>query len=194
VMPGRQSSRSTRQQEPTASDSASREQSQTVNFPDQPVPPGEPHPYPIVAQHELDDPVRRGPLRLGRRRDNSEIPKIKPHEVLVWRVGSRYIVDGLPVLAKLMSGSSTYDQLLAEQRMSDERVYETDLKFREETATVDKEVEIYLSEMRKRDRMRNLDRQERVRNAQGETDGLEDVRALAAQWLRDAEAGLGPGA
>ena len=49
--------------------------------------------YPIVAQYELDDPVKRGPMRLSKRRDSSEIPKIKAHEVLVWRVGSRYIVD-----------------------------------------------------------------------------------------------------
>lgn len=98
-------------------------------------------------------------------------------------------LDCLPVLAKLMSGSSAYDQLVAGQRASDERIYETDLRFREETATVDKEVEIYLSEMRKRDRMRDLDRKERVRSAQGDTDGLDDVRALAARWLREAGAG-----
>jgi hypothetical protein len=49
--------------------------------------------YPIVAQYELDDPVKRGPLGLGKRRENTEIPKIKPHEVLVWRVGARYVVD-----------------------------------------------------------------------------------------------------
>jgi hypothetical protein len=55
---------------------------------------------------------------------------------------------------------------------------------------VDKEVEIYLLEMKKRDRTRDLDRDARVRNAQGETDGLDDVRALAAQWLREAEAQL----
>jgi hypothetical protein len=49
--------------------------------------------YPIVAQYELEDPVKRGPLGLGKRRENTEIPKIKPHEVLVWRVGGRYVVD-----------------------------------------------------------------------------------------------------
>jgi hypothetical protein len=49
--------------------------------------------YPIVAQHELDDPDRRGPLGLMKRRKLEDIPKIKPHEVLVWRVGSRYIMD-----------------------------------------------------------------------------------------------------
>jgi hypothetical protein len=49
--------------------------------------------YPIVAQHELDDPDRRGPLGLMKRRRLEDIPKIKPHEVLVWRVGGRYIMD-----------------------------------------------------------------------------------------------------
>lgn len=97
-------------------------------------------------------------------------------------------LDCLPVLAKLMSEGSTYDELIAEERASDERVQATDLRFREETATVDKEVEIYLAEMHKRDRKRGLDQEERVRNAQGDTDGLDDVRALAAKWLRDAEA------
>jgi len=96
-------------------------------------------------------------------------------------------LDCLPVLAKLMSEASTYDELIAEERTSDERVHATDLRFREETATVDKEVEIYLAEMRKRDRKRGLDQEERVRNAQGDTDGLDDVRALAAKWLRDAK-------
>jgi CHAT domain len=49
--------------------------------------------YPIVAQYELPDPGKRGPLGIGKRRDNGEIPKIKPHEVLVWRVSGRYVVD-----------------------------------------------------------------------------------------------------
>jgi hypothetical protein len=51
-----------------------------------------PH-YPIIDQYELDDPERRGPLGLVKRRKAADIPKIKPHEVLVWRVGSRYVVD-----------------------------------------------------------------------------------------------------
>jgi hypothetical protein len=49
--------------------------------------------YPIVAQYELGDPVKRGRLGLGKRRDTEEIPKIKPHEVLVYRVGSKFVVD-----------------------------------------------------------------------------------------------------
>lgn len=49
--------------------------------------------YPIVAQSELGDPDRRGPLGLVKRRNLEDIPKIKPHELLVWRVGGRYIVD-----------------------------------------------------------------------------------------------------
>ena len=95
-------------------------------------------------------------------------------------------LDCLPVLAKLMGGSSAYDQLLADQVGSDKRVHSTDLELREEAATADKEVEIYLIRMRKRERMLNEDRAERVRNAQGETDGLDDVRALAAKWLRES--------
>jgi Domain of unknown function (DUF4407) len=96
-------------------------------------------------------------------------------------------LDCLPVLAKLMSESSTYDEMISEERASDERIHATDLRFREETTTVEKEVGIYLAEMHKRDSRRELDQQERVRNAQGDTDGLDDVRALAAQWLHDAE-------
>jgi hypothetical protein len=49
--------------------------------------------YPIVAQYELEEPVRQGPLKVIKRRDKSEIPKIKPHEVLIWRVGDRYVKD-----------------------------------------------------------------------------------------------------
>ena len=98
-------------------------------------------------------------------------------------------LDCLPVLAKMMSASSAYDQLIAEQRSSDQRIYENDVKFREEIATADKEIGIYLSQMRKRDRMRAADREERVRNAQGDSDGLDDVRALAARWLSEAGQG-----
>jgi Domain of unknown function (DUF4407) len=98
-------------------------------------------------------------------------------------------LDCLPVLAKLMSESSAYDQLLADQLASDERVHQTDLRLREETATVDKEVAIYLAEVSKRDRMRNVERDERVRNALGDTDGLDDVRLLAAQWIQEAKTG-----
>ena len=65
-----------------------------------PIPPepgtvsrGTAHSYPIVAQYELGDPDRRGPLGMVKRRNLEDIPKIKPHEVLVWRVGSRYVID-----------------------------------------------------------------------------------------------------
>lgn len=97
-------------------------------------------------------------------------------------------LDCLPVLAKLMGGSSAYDQLIAEQVAADKRVHATDLQLREAAATADKEVEIHLIKMRKRERMLNEDRAERVRSAQGETDGLDDVRALAAKWMREAPA------
>jgi len=46
--------------------------------------------YPIVTQLELGDPAKRW---RGKRRDKSEIPTIRAHEVLVWRVGDEYVVD-----------------------------------------------------------------------------------------------------
>jgi hypothetical protein len=92
-------------------------------------------------------------------------------------------LDCLPVLAKMMSGSSAYDKLLAEQRATDERVYALDLKFREEALSVDKEIGIYSFQSKKRSKMREFDRKERVQNAQGANDGLDGVRALAQQWI-----------
>jgi hypothetical protein len=51
------------------------------------------HQYPIVAQLALDEPARRDRMGLIRRRENTEIPRLRPHEVLVWRVGGRYLAD-----------------------------------------------------------------------------------------------------
>jgi hypothetical protein len=101
-------------------------------------------------------------------------------------------LDCLPVLAKLMSGSSAYDRLLGEQLASDERIHEVDLRLREDTATLDKEVDIYLAEMTRRDRIRDLDQASRVRHAKSDSDGLDAVRALAARWIQGAEEGGTP--
>jgi hypothetical protein len=49
--------------------------------------------YPIVAHYELDNTAKRARLWLGSRRDNSEIPEMEPHQVLVWQVGGQYILD-----------------------------------------------------------------------------------------------------
>jgi hypothetical protein len=49
--------------------------------------------YPIVAQYEFGEPVRHGPLGVFTRRESSEIPPLKPHEVLVYRVGAKFVVD-----------------------------------------------------------------------------------------------------
>jgi hypothetical protein len=49
--------------------------------------------YPIVAQYELGEPVKHGPLGVFTRRESGEIPPLKPHEVLVYRVGAKFVVD-----------------------------------------------------------------------------------------------------
>ncbi len=43
--------------------------------------------------------------------------------------------------------------------------------------------------MRKRERKVSEDRAERVRMAEGDTDGLDDVRMLAAKWHREGMGG-----
>jgi hypothetical protein len=53
--------------------------------------------------------------------------------------------------------------------------------------SVDKEIGIYSSQSKKRSKMRELDRKERVQNAQGANDGLDGVRALAEQWIKADE-------
>jgi hypothetical protein len=51
-------------------------------------------PYPIVKQIQLSEPVRRGVFGLlGQRRERSEIPALQPHEVLVYRVNGRFVMD-----------------------------------------------------------------------------------------------------
>lgn len=98
-------------------------------------------------------------------------------------------LDCLPVLAKLMGGSSAYDQLLSEERAADERVHALDVRFREEERSVDKEIGIYAAKAKKRSRMREIDREERVKNAQGINDGFDEVRTLAARWIEEGKKG-----
>jgi hypothetical protein len=51
-------------------------------------------PYPIISQRTLMEPPRRGPFKMGSpRRPDNEMPTLHPHEVLVYRIGSKYIVD-----------------------------------------------------------------------------------------------------
>jgi hypothetical protein len=54
---------------------------------------------------------------------------------------------------------------------------------------MDKEVAIYLKEMTKRDRIRNLEQASRVSHAKTDSDGLDAVRAFAAQRIQEARAG-----
>lgn len=50
--------------------------------------------YPIVRSEHLDPAARRGPFGLGRkRREHGDLPKAGAHEVWVYRVEGRYVVD-----------------------------------------------------------------------------------------------------
>jgi hypothetical protein len=96
-------------------------------------------------------------------------------------------LDCLPITAKMMSGSTSYDRLLTSQTESSERIYDIDLQLREQYATADKEVDIQLSEIGKQDRLRRLDHDERVGRAKREADVIRSAEELAAQWIREAE-------
>ncbi|MDH6123510.1 hypothetical protein [Kitasatospora sp. GP82] len=51
-------------------------------------------PYPVVEQRPLADPPKRGPFGLGtRRRSPEELPLVAGHEVLVYRVAGRQVLD-----------------------------------------------------------------------------------------------------
>jgi hypothetical protein len=95
-------------------------------------------------------------------------------------------LDCLPITAKMMSGSTSYDRLLTSQTESSERIYDIDLQLREQYATADKEVEIQLGEIGKQDRLRRLDHDERVGRAQREADVVRSAEELATQWIHEA--------
>ncbi|GAA3031999.1 hypothetical protein GCM10020229_49300 [Kitasatospora albolonga] len=51
-------------------------------------------PYPVVHQQPLAEPPKRGPFGLAsRRRTSDELPSVAAHEVLVFRVDGRYVLD-----------------------------------------------------------------------------------------------------
>jgi hypothetical protein len=95
-------------------------------------------------------------------------------------------LDCLPITAKMMSGSTSYDRLLTSQTESSERIYDIDIRLREQCATADKEVEIQLGEIGKQDRLRRLAHDERVGHAQREADVVRSAEELATQWINEA--------
>jgi hypothetical protein len=96
-------------------------------------------------------------------------------------------LDCLPITAKMMSGSTSYDRLLTSKTESSERIYDIDIRLREQCATADKEVEIQLGEIGKQDRLRRLDHDGRVGHAQREADVVRSAEELATQWISEAE-------
>lgn len=96
-------------------------------------------------------------------------------------------IDCLPIMAKLISGSTSYDRLLTSQMESSERIHGVDLRLREAEATADKEVEIQLREIGKQEQFRRIDRDERMDRTQREADVVASAEALAKRWIREAE-------
>jgi hypothetical protein len=95
-------------------------------------------------------------------------------------------LDSLPITAKMMSGSTAYDRLLTSEIESAERISDIDIQLREQYATADKEIDLQIIQIRKQDRLRRLDHDQRIGRAQQEADLVRSAEELATQWIRDA--------
>ncbi len=70
---------------------------------------------------------------------------------------------------------------------SAERIHDVDLQLHEQKATSAKEIEFQLGEMAKQDRLRRMDRDERIGRAQREADVVASAEELAQRSIREAE-------
>jgi hypothetical protein len=95
-------------------------------------------------------------------------------------------LDSLPITAKLMSGSTTYDRLLTSEIESAERIFDIDVQLREQYATTDKEVDVQSTQIRKQDQLWRLAHDQRIGRAQQEADVVRSAEELATQWIREA--------
>lgn len=57
---------------------------------------------------------------------------------------------------------------------------------REQYATADKEIDLQLIQIRKQDRLRQLDHDQRIGRAQQEADVVRSAEELATRWIREA--------
>lgn len=95
-------------------------------------------------------------------------------------------LDSLPITAKMMSGSTAYDRLLTSEIESAERIFDIDVQLREQYATADKEIDLQLIQIRRQDRLRQLDHDQRIGRAQQEADVVRSAEELATRWIREA--------
>ncbi|WP_420034415.1 DUF4407 domain-containing protein [Streptomyces sp. cg28] len=93
-------------------------------------------------------------------------------------------VDAMPVLAKLMSGSTTYDRLLTDRLEAGRRLHSDDLQVRHACATLEYEVQRHHVEQETGDRMQRLEHGFRMGQAERAAELRAELDARVARILR----------
>lgn len=94
-------------------------------------------------------------------------------------------IDSMPVLAKVLGGTTTYDRLLQRQTGSSEQLHDVDNQLQCRRDTADKEVKLAKVERDVRARIEQMDEDDRVAAAQQEAELDSRIDALAARLRRD---------
>lgn len=90
-------------------------------------------------------------------------------------------IDCLPVLAKMMSGTTAYDTLVSRQIAASKRLHDKHLHLRERNDTADTEVQIQRAEYELRAKIDSINEADRAARARRETDLDTEISKLAAK-------------
>jgi hypothetical protein len=90
-------------------------------------------------------------------------------------------IDCMPVLAKLMGGSTNYDRLVSRQTDTAGRLHDKHVGLREQQDAGDMDVQSRRFDQNVRTRIKNIDEEDRAARAQREADLDAEIDALAAK-------------
>ncbi|MFI6339132.1 DUF4407 domain-containing protein [Streptomyces sp. NPDC050535] len=95
------------------------------------------------------------------------------------------VVDAMPVLAKLMSGSTTYDRLVTARFAASRRLHSDDLQVQHACATMEYEVQRHRTKLDTTDRMEHLEHEYRLAHAERALRFRKDLDTRTARILRE---------
>nr|WP_312872491.1 DUF4407 domain-containing protein [Kibdelosporangium persicum] len=90
-------------------------------------------------------------------------------------------IDCMPVLAKLMSGSTKYDVLVSRQMDTANRLHDKHVTMRERQDAGDMDVQLHRFDHNQRTRIKNIDEEDRAARAKQAADLDAEIDALAAK-------------
>ncbi|WP_405925146.1 DUF4407 domain-containing protein [Streptomyces sp. NBC_00035] len=95
------------------------------------------------------------------------------------------VVDAMPILAKLMSGSTTYDRLVTARFEASRRLHADDLQVQHACATMEHEVQRHRSKLDTTDRMQHLEHDYRLAHAERALRFRTELDARTARILEE---------